>query len=95
MLVELEPGAQNYILQKGKSAMIILGNMRGCCGGVLPVPKIYLGSPKDPSGYEENRVGDVSIFIDKKLVDTGTIRVTHAKLLSLNKLSVEIGGLQR
>ena len=89
-MVQLEPGAQNYILQNGKNAMIILGNMRGCCGGVSPVPKIYLGSPKDAPGYEEIKIGDVTIFVDKKLGDKGTIRVTHAKFLSLNKLSVEI-----
>ena len=90
LLIQMDPEAQEYILQNGKSAMVILGSLRGCCGGVSPVPKIYLGPPQDPRGYEENKVGEVTLFVDKNLGDLEAIRVTHAKFLSLHKLSVEL-----
>jgi len=35
-------------------------------------------------------VGEVTLFVDKNLGDLEAIRVTHAKFLSLHKLSVEL-----
>lgn len=90
MNILLEPEAEEYILQNGGNAMVILGSLRGCCGGTSPLAKVALGSPKNLSGYEENKVGAITLYVDKNLKETEKMRITFAKLFWVNKLSVEV-----
>jgi hypothetical protein len=90
MLIQIDPTAQDYIFQNGGKAMVIMGSMRGCCGGAISLPKIELGSPKNPSEYKENQIGSVTLYVDKKLMSHEAMQVTFAKLLWAKKLSVEV-----
>ncbi len=90
MEIHLEHEAEKYIMQKGQVAMVILGSMSGCCGGSAPIPKIELSSPKDLSKYDEKKIGEIVLFVDKELTNIKEIHITFARLLWAKKLSVEI-----
>ncbi|WHH59964.1 CC/Se motif family (seleno)protein [Petroclostridium sp. X23] len=90
MEINITVEAEQYIRQNGQSATVMLGTMTGCCGGAAPLPQIHLVLPNDLSDYEQNKVKDITIFIDKRVDTNKQIHITLAKLLWLKKLSVEL-----
>ena len=90
MQIQIDPAAEEYISQNGGKAMVIMGSMRGCCGGAISLPKIELGSPRNLSEYRENQIGSITLYVDKKLMGHEAMQVTFAKLLWAKKLSVEV-----
>lgn len=90
MRVKITIEAEQYIKENGRSVMIILGSMTGCCGGTAPMPQIELGVPKNLSGYEKNTIKDITVFIDKLIETDKQIDISLGKLLWFKKLSIEI-----
>lgn len=90
MKVNITHEAEKYIKENGRSVMIIVGTMTGCCGGTAPMPQIELGLPKNLPGYEENVIDDITVFIDKRIETEKQIDISLGKLLWLKKLSIEI-----
>jgi len=89
MRVEVTHEAEQYIKGNGCSVMVLLGTMTGCCGGTAPMPQIHIGSPQDLSGYEKNVMGDITVFVDKR-INAEKIDILISKLLWFRKLSVDI-----
>lgn len=90
MRIEITDEAQEYIKENGYTAMIYISTITGCCGGTAPLPQIHLGLPKDLSGYEQEVIGEITIFINKSIVADKQIEITLGKLFRFKKLSVEI-----
>lgn len=90
MKVEITSEAEKYIKKNGRSVMVLSGTMTGCCGGAAPMPQIELGSPKDLSGYMQNDMGDITVFIDIRIDINKQINISLGKLLWFKKLYVEL-----
>lgn len=89
MKIDLSSDAEQYIIKNGYCVMVLLGKMTGCCGGTAPMPQVDIGSPHDLSRYEENIIGDITVFIDKNIT-AEKIEISLDKLLWIRKLSVNI-----
>ena len=89
MRIKISNEAEQYIKENGNSAMILLGNVTGCCGGAAQMSQIHLGSPENPLGYERNSIGDITVFVDKRLETEKQINIFLGRLLWLKRLSVE------
>lgn len=91
MKVDISPEAEQYILQNGKAAIILFGSISDCCGGTAPVLQIHLESPKDLSKYEQIKIKEIILYLDKHINEESQINITLAKLLMFKKLWIEMG----
>ncbi len=90
MYISISPEAEEYIQQNGGTISIMLGVMRGCCGGEAPVPRIILDSPRELSSYERKTVKNIIVYTDKKLNESTKVHISLSKLLWLKKLSADL-----
>lgn len=67
VIFELDDKAKNWIESKGKHLTVNGMEVRGCCGvgvqDLLAVPK----KPKDSNRYNQFRVDNLSIYIQKNI----------------------------
>ncbi|PRR76625.1 CC/Se motif family (seleno)protein [Clostridium thermopalmarium] len=92
MRFEITHEAEQYIKNNGNSAMVLLGNITGCCGGGggMVIPEIDLRTSKDLSGYDQIIIGDINIFVDKRIDSKKKIEISLGKFLWIKSLSVEL-----
>ncbi|ABR49402.1 hypothetical protein Amet_3264 [Alkaliphilus metalliredigens QYMF] len=89
MKFQITAEAEEYMLQKNESIMIMLSIMGGCCGGAAPIPKVELGTPKDLTSFEKTEVGKTIIYFDKGIEKVKEIKIDLSKLFYFKKLTIE------
>lgn len=89
MEIRLSAEAKKHIEDKGNVAYVMLAKTQGCCGGIVPVPNMYIGKPKHEERYVRYEVEGMVIYVDSRYVFEDELKVTLENILGIKRLYVE------
>lgn len=89
MEIRLTAEAKKHIEEKGNEAYVLLAKTQGCCGGIVPVPNMYIGKPKNEDKYAMYEVEGLHIYVDRRYIFEDELKISLEKTLGIKRLYVE------
>lgn len=89
MNIQISKEAEQHIEKNGKSAYVAIANVSGCCSRSAMMPEVFMGLPEDTIPYIENKVGSISVFVDKNIDPEEKIKISLDKLMWLKRLTLQ------
>mgnify|MGYP003518393936 CR=1 FL=1 len=68
MHIELDANTKNWIQSKGKPVSVKMIQVNACCAPPVQELMTHLGKPKDLHNYEEFKIDNLAIFVEKHLL---------------------------
>lgn len=90
MQIVLDTNTKKWMLSKGKPVSVKTISVNACCAPPVQELMTHLGKPKDVHNYNEIKIDDLSVYIEKnlsnnekmtlKLTGIGIFKMISAKL---------------
>ena len=78
MQIELDKNAKKWMQTKGKPVSVKSIHVNACCAPPVQELMTHLGKPKDVHNYQEIKIDNLLIYVEKHLAHSGkmTLKLT-------------------
>ena len=78
MQIELDTNTKKWMQSKGKPVSVKTISVNACCAPPVQELMTHLGKPKDVHNYNEIKIDDLSVYVEKNLTNNAkmTLKLT-------------------
>ena len=91
MQIELDTNTKKWMQSKGKPVSVKTISVNACCAPPVQELMTHLGKPKDVHNYNEIKIDDLSVYVEKNLTNNEKMTLNLTGIGIFKMISAKLG----